>query len=60
LTKLSDLNATYPTQTVEDAKAFLELYLRDCITGEEVLKVHGLHPIAVKELSLTVACTINL
>ncbi|KAG1899028.1 uncharacterized protein F5891DRAFT_1190206 [Suillus fuscotomentosus] len=45
-TKLSDLNATYPTRTVEDAKAFLELYLRDRIAGAEVLKVHGLRPIA--------------
>ncbi|KAG2063867.1 hypothetical protein BDR04DRAFT_1122972 [Suillus decipiens] len=27
-------------------KSFLELYLRDCITGEEVLKAHGLCPIA--------------
>jgi hypothetical protein len=43
--KLSDLNTTYPTQTVKDAKAFLELYLRDHVTGEEVLKAHGLCPL---------------
>ncbi|KAG2130569.1 hypothetical protein BD769DRAFT_1386961 [Suillus cothurnatus] len=30
----------------ERHKAFLELYLRDRITGEEVLKAHGLCPIA--------------
>ncbi|KAG1771692.1 hypothetical protein EV702DRAFT_1048909 [Suillus placidus] len=46
-TKLSDLSMTYPTRNVEDAKAFLELYLRDRVAGEAVLKAHGLRPIAV-------------
>ncbi|KAG2350216.1 hypothetical protein BDR05DRAFT_942722 [Suillus weaverae] len=38
-------HTSYPTRTVKDAKAFLELYLRDRVAGEEVLKAHGLHPI---------------
>ncbi|KAG2741161.1 hypothetical protein P692DRAFT_201727134 [Suillus brevipes Sb2] len=44
-TKLYDLSTTYPTRTVEDAKAFLELYLRDRVAGEAILKEHGLRPI---------------
>ncbi|KAG1800758.1 uncharacterized protein HD556DRAFT_1430154 [Suillus plorans] len=45
-TKLSDLSTVYPTRTIEDAKAFLELYSRDRVAGEAVLKAHGLRPIA--------------
>ncbi|KAG1793018.1 hypothetical protein EV424DRAFT_1548534 [Suillus variegatus] len=44
-TKLSDLSTVYPTQTIEDAKAFLELYSRDRVAGEAVLKAHGLRPV---------------
>lgn len=47
-TKLYDLSTTYPTRTVEDAKAFLELYLRDRVAGEAILKEHGLRPIVVR------------
>ncbi|KAG1851348.1 hypothetical protein DFJ58DRAFT_729007 [Suillus subalutaceus] len=45
-TKLTDLRTAYPTRTVEDTKAFLELYSRDRVAGEAVLKVYGLRPIA--------------
>ncbi|KAG1810624.1 uncharacterized protein BJ212DRAFT_1484203 [Suillus subaureus] len=36
--KPSNLSTAYLTQTVEDAKTFLELYLRDHVAGEDVLK----------------------
>ncbi|KAG1898398.1 uncharacterized protein F5891DRAFT_955435, partial [Suillus fuscotomentosus] len=45
-TKLFDLSTVYPTRTIEDAKAFLELYSRDRVAGEAVLKAHGLRPVA--------------
>jgi len=47
-TELRDHATTYPDRTVEDAKARLELYLRDHDAGEETLKEQSLRPIKVR------------
>jgi len=46
---LTDHVMDYPRQTVEDAKAFLELYRQNRAAGETVLKEQSLRPIEVND-----------
>ena len=42
-----DHTTDHPRQTVEDTKAFLELYEQNCAAGEKLLKEQSLQPIKV-------------